>query len=105
MVPIAQVLREELRQDLRLSRREESPLYPRARIHVEASDAAAQVLTQGRQGQQVKFVKSQRLVGKVHRVQTKAPKRQQANDSEDDSDSSIGSDSSTEGTHLEKRHK
>jgi hypothetical protein len=45
-------------------------------------------------GNKVKFVKSQRLVGKVHRVQTKTPKRQQANDSEDDSDSSIGSDSS-----------
>ncbi len=45
-------------------------------------------------GNQVKFAKSQRLVGKVHRVQTKTPKLQQANDSEDDSDSSIGSDSS-----------
>jgi hypothetical protein len=45
-------------------------------------------------GNKVKFVKSQRLVGKVHRVQTKTPKRQQADDSEDDSDSSIGSDSS-----------
>ena len=45
-------------------------------------------------GNKVKFVKSQRLVGKVHRVQTKAPKRQPANDSEDDSNSSIGSDSS-----------
>ncbi len=45
-------------------------------------------------GSKVKFVKSQRLVGKVHRVQTKTPKRQQANESEDDSDSSIGSDSS-----------
>ena len=52
MVPITQVLREELRQDLRIRRREESPLYPRARIHVEASDAAAQVLTQGRQREQ-----------------------------------------------------
>ena len=52
VVPIAQVLREELRQDLRLSRREESPLYPKARIHVEANDATAQVLTQGRQGEQ-----------------------------------------------------
>ena len=42
-----------------------------------------------------KFVKSQRLVGKVHRVQTKAPKHQpSSNDSEDDSNSSIGSDSS-----------
>ncbi len=39
-------------------------------------------------------MKSQRLVGKVHRVQTKTPKRQPTNDSEDDSDSSIGSDSS-----------
>ncbi len=45
-------------------------------------------------GNKVKFVKSQRLVGKVHRVQTKTPKRQPTNDSEDDSDSSIGSDSS-----------
>ncbi len=45
-------------------------------------------------GTKVKFVKSQRLVGKVHRVQTKTPKRQQPNNSEDDSDSSIGSDSS-----------
>ena len=55
-----------------------------------------------------KFVKSQRLVGKVHRVQTKAPKHQpSSNDSEDDSNSSIGSDSSmsVEGTHLEERHK
>jgi hypothetical protein len=33
-------------------------------------------------------------VGKVHRVQTKTPKHQPANDSEDDSNSSIGSDSS-----------
>ena len=40
-------------------------------------------------GNKVKFVKSQRLVGKVH------PSTQQlANDSEGDSNSSIGSDSS-----------
>ena len=45
-------------------------------------------------GNKVKFVKSQRLVGKVHRVQTKESKYQLANDSEDDSNSSIGSDSS-----------
>ncbi len=38
-------------------------------------------------GNNVKFVKLQR-------VQTKTPKHQKANDSEDDSDSSIGSDSS-----------
>ena len=62
-------------------------------------------------GNKVKFVKSQRLVGKVHRVQTKTPKRQQANDSEDDSDSSIGSDSSMSveaaprALNLEERHK
>jgi hypothetical protein len=45
-------------------------------------------------GNKVKFVKSQRLVGNVHRVQTKTPKRQLANDSGDNSDSSIRSDSS-----------
>ena len=45
-------------------------------------------------GNKVKFVKSQRLVGKVRRVQTKESKHQLANDSEDDSNSSIGSDSS-----------
>ncbi len=46
-------------------------------------------------GSKVKFVKSQRSVGKVHRVQAKTTtKRQQANDSEDDSNSSIVSDSS-----------
>ncbi len=45
-------------------------------------------------GNKVKFVKSQRLVRKVPRVQTKTPKHQPANDSEDDSNSSIGSDSS-----------
>ena len=45
-------------------------------------------------GNKVKFVKSQRLVGKVHRVQTKTPKRQPTNDSEDNSDSRFGSDSS-----------
>ena len=46
-------------------------------------------------------------------MQTKTPKHQPANDSEDDSDSSIGSDSSkyvsrggsTKGTHLEEGHK
>jgi hypothetical protein len=51
-------------------------------------------------------------VGKVHRVQTKTPKRQMAtNDSKDDSNSSINSDSSisveaapSKGTHLEERH-
>ena len=45
-------------------------------------------------GGKVKFVKSQRLVGKVHRVQTKTPKRQLAEDSEDHSNSSIDSKSS-----------
>jgi hypothetical protein len=45
-------------------------------------------------GKKVKFLKSQRLVGKVHRVQTKTPKHQPANDSEDNSNSSFGSDSS-----------
>jgi hypothetical protein len=45
-------------------------------------------------GNKVKVVKSQQLVGKVHRVQTKKPKHQLADDSEDDSNSSIGSDSS-----------
>ena len=45
-------------------------------------------------GKKVKFVKSQRLVGKVHRVQTKTPKHQPANDSKDNSNSSFGSDSS-----------
>ena len=46
-------------------------------------------------GSKVKFVMSQRLVGKAHRVQTKTPKQQLAHDSEDDSNSSINSDSST----------
>jgi hypothetical protein len=45
-------------------------------------------------GSKVKFVKSQRLVEKVHSLQTKKPKHQPANDSEDESNSSIGSDSS-----------
>jgi len=47
-----------------------------------------------KEGNKIKFVKSQRLVGKVHRVQTKTPELRPTNDSEDDSDSSIGSDSS-----------
>ena len=45
-------------------------------------------------GDKIKFVKSQQLVGKVHRVQTKTPKQQLADDSEDDSNSSIDSKSS-----------
>ncbi len=52
VVPITQVLREELWQDLRLSRRKENTLHTRAWIYVKANDTTAQVLTQGRKGQQ-----------------------------------------------------
>ena len=91
-VPFAQVLREELRQDLRTRRREKSPFHTtRAWIHVEASDAIAQVLTQGRQGEQSQVCQITAVSGKGT---PQTPKHQPANDSEDDSNSSIGSDSS-----------
>ena len=51
-------------------------------------------LLKNSKGGKVKSLKSQRLVGKAHRVQTKTLKRQLANDSEDDTNDSIDSGSS-----------
>ena len=63
-MPIDQVLREELRQDLRIRRREKDPLHPRAWIYFKASDTTAQVLTQGQQGRRSQVCQVRAVSGK-----------------------------------------
>jgi hypothetical protein len=95
VVPIInQVLQEELRKTFASADERKAHFIQE---HGFASKPATPLLKSSlkdSKGGKDKFVKSQRLVGKVHRVQTKTPKHQPSNDSEDDSNSSIGSDSS-----------